>query len=201
VVAVVTCPDNGWRTARLDLGRSTGILDALPIGTFRLPSLDATTRIAAFEKAFQREHIVLSSDAQQQLGSLAVSAIWARGRQFSLVAKMVLRLVAERAQDMAAVEEVEQAFEFYARGKTGGTQMVIRQKASPKNNPFSSVGGTGDAKKAILDALAIDSCKRGLLDAMGIESPVGVLLYGVLCTAVSILTHRVTNFVVSLADT
>jgi hypothetical protein len=179
VVAIVTCPDNGWRSARLDLGQSTGILDALPMGTYRLPSLDATTRKAAFEKAFHREHVVLSNDTQQQLGSLAVSALWARGRQFSLVAKMVFRLVAERGTDMATVEEVEQAFEFYARGKTGGTSMITRQKASSKNGPFSSVGGTGDAKKAILDALALDSFKRGLLGAMGIESPIGVLLYGV----------------------
>ncbi|CAB9508741.1 metalloprotease FTSH [Seminavis robusta] len=181
LVAIVTCPDNGWRSAGVTGTSSTGILNALPMGTYRLPALNAATRIRAFERALERERIELAdNDARQQVQTLAVAALWAKGRQFTLVAKRLQRLIAlEGTCAAATAEQVQQAFDFYASGKPGGTQLVARQRASSsKLDPFSSVGGTGEAKKALLDALTLDASKRALLDSMGLDSPIGVLLYG-----------------------
>lgn len=184
LVAVVTCPDNGWRSTQ-KLNHYNGILDALPVGVFRLPSLDSSTRLKAFQRAYENEGVELTTQALELLQSFARSQLWARGRFFSLVACMTKQLMLKNGRSAAGKLELEEAFANFAFNSPGSTADLFRKMDDFKNRQvaflrkekaFDSVGGTEKAKMALQDALLLDSTQRSLLHFWGVDSPVGVLV-------------------------
>lgn len=196
LVAIVTCPDDGWRSVRVDSGRdimghNSCILDALPLGRYRVPASSADTRLTAFQFAFQKHGIHLDDDAQKLLPLLAASAMWCRGNMFQCIAKKLR----DKRNEMGdgnddihtniTLENVESAFVSVGSGANPNREIsFLGQKEGGGNgtvssdNVFGVVGGNSSAKRSLEDALALDPTRRALLRAMDIGTPVGVLLYG-----------------------
>ena len=186
LVAIVTCPDNGWRSPQA-IGHNTCIFDALPIGTYRLPALTVATRLRSFRWAFDKEGVVLTQSAQDRLPSLAVSATWSGGSLHRSVARMVRQRLDKSHRIAATFHDLETVFGTVGRSTSGFSTFSIEEtddEAGPESSsgneedPFGFIGGSSAAKASLRDALTLDSCKRGMLQSMGIDPPIGVLFYG-----------------------
>ena len=191
LVAIVTCPDDGWRSVQARstgndvMGHTTCILDALPYGRYRLPALSAATRLKAFYWAFQQENVVLTEDAQRRLPLLAASAVWCRGNMFRAVARRLRRCSDEQILPTAAQrvtsKDIEVALVSIGKGTSVTSKISFLAQTegnSSGEDPFGVVGGNSDAKQSLQDALALDVTKRSVLRSMGLGTPIGVLLYG-----------------------
>jgi hypothetical protein len=182
LVAVMTCPDN-WSNPQT---RTTALSSAMR--TFRLPSLDSSTRLSAFQWAFAKENMVISGGVAQRLPFLAASAVWARGADFRRLARRI-RARSERNETSRqmpadsngltpALTDVE--LEFASIGKQTGSMSSIQFLADSGDvdGLFHDVGGHEEAKAALSDALALDRDHRRLLASLGLAPATGVLLYG-----------------------
>jgi hypothetical protein len=181
LVAVMTCSDN-WSNPQTG---TTALSSAM--GTFRLPSLDSSTRLSAFQWAFTKENMVISGGVAQQLPFLAASAVWARGADFRRLTRRI-RARSERNGTRAtsadsngltpALADVED--EFAGIGKQTGSLPSIQflAESSDEKGLFHDVGGHEEAKAALSDALALDRDHRQLLTSLGLAPATGVLLYG-----------------------
>jgi hypothetical protein len=180
LVAVMTCPDNRW-------SRDTGNTLTSCMGMYRLPNLTSTTRLAAFQWAFQKEGLVLSDAAEKRLPYMAASAVWARGAEFRRMARRIRsqvdksRSVLPTAESkpglLASVGDVES--EFLSLGRQGSSSCSVQFLAdSNVDNLFDAVGGNEEAKAALTDALALDADRRRLIASFGLKPATGILLYG-----------------------
>ena len=186
LVAVVTCPDNGWRSPQA-IGHSTCIFDALPIGTYRLPALTVNTRLRAFRWAFAKEGVELSQNAKDRLYALAVSATWCGGNRHRSVARTVRQRLDKSRRTLASIQDLEAVFGSVGRSPSGFSSIAIEDSSvadetggtSDKlEDPFDFIGGSAAAKASLRDALTLAGSKRVLLESMGIDPPIGILFYG-----------------------
>lgn len=186
LVAVVTCPDNGWRSPQA-IGHSTCIFDVLPIGTYRLPALTVDARLRAFRWAFDKEGIQLVQEAHDRLYALAVSATWCGGNRHISVARLLRQRLDKSHKTVAFTQDVEAVFALVGRSTSGfssisieeaGVENTSEDTSSKLKDPFDFIGGSAAAKASLRDALTLDHSKRALLDSIGIDPPIGILFYG-----------------------
>ena len=195
LIGIVTCPDDGWRSVQMGTSgvtvASTTILDSMQGGRYKLPSLTAPTRFKAFSQALHRAHLVLRDEpARRRLAVLAASAGWAKGRAFQRVATAVLQqqrplLNHDEEDPSVSKTDLDQAFARVQAVYSDFADVSFQSAASdaPQDGSdgdvlFHSVGGNGQAKEALEDALALDPAKRQLLARYGLSTPTGILLYG-----------------------
>ena len=186
IVAIVTCPDNGWRSPQA-IGHNTCIFDALPIGTYRLPALSVDTRLRAFRWAFAQEGVALSQNAKNRLYALAVSATWSGGNRHKHVARMLRQRLDKSQRTIASIQDLEAVFGSVGRNTSGFSSIAIEDSSvageagdtsDKMEDPFHFIGGSADAKASLRDALTLDDSKRVLLESMGIDPPIGILFFG-----------------------
>jgi hypothetical protein len=182
LVAIMTCPDS-WSNPQTG---TTALSSAM--GTFRLPSLDSSTRLSAFQWAFTKENMVISGGVAQRLPFLAASAVWARGADFRRLARSIQarserneasrKTPADSNGLTPSLTDVE--LEFASIGKQTGSLSSIQFLADSGDAEglFHDVGGNEEAKAALSDALALDRDHRRLLVSLGLAPATGVLLYG-----------------------
>jgi ATP-dependent 26S proteasome regulatory subunit len=99
---------------------------------------------------------------------------------------MTRQLLEKDGRNAAGPDDLKKIFRTFATDSRGATTIQLQTiedgetgaVSEQKENAFDSVGGTDEAKKALQDALLLDYTKRALLESWGIDSPVGVLLYG-----------------------
>jgi SpoVK/Ycf46/Vps4 family AAA+-type ATPase len=193
----VTCPDDGWRASNGDsTGGGSSVFDALVGGRYRVEPLTAATRLAAFRRAFERHHIRLDKEAEDQLPLLCASALWAHGTSFERVARKFRALLVKQGnQELTASVG---AFELALRTVRGGnaiasaqvrfqgtsgveqpaSALVKRQGIQGGDKFLGAVGGNSEAKLSLEDALALDPTRRQILAKFGLSPPTGILLYG-----------------------
>jgi SpoVK/Ycf46/Vps4 family AAA+-type ATPase len=197
LIGVVTCDDNGGRNREFTLNLSTG-LDALVAGRYRLPPLSAKCRLVAFTDAFERANLSLSDEATRRLPILAASATEARGRSFSDVASCLGKLSTQSGN--VALDELVSAFSFLKRGDSSLSKVEFTKSDSnvlDVRDIFSTVGGNEEAKKAIVEALALNREVRRLLQSFGLSPPTGVLLYGPPGTGKTLLAKSISKLLTS----
>ena len=176
LVGIMTCDDGGGRSRSM---QSTNLSDGLQAGRYRLPALSAKTRIRAFQLAFERLNISLSSEAAHRLPLLAASAVVARGRAFSDVAHRLKEL--NKGKREASLLDLKNALLILQKGTPSLSKVEFTGSESyliDGAKLFDSVGGNIKAKQAIEEALALDPEKRRMLRLFGLSPPTGVLLYG-----------------------
>lgn len=186
LVAIVTCPDDGWRSAR----GNTSIFDSLVAGRYRLPALTASTRLSALLASFQREELQLSFDLEQRLPFVAASAVWARGSVFQRLARQA-RMISSDHGGVVGVDTVETALASIGKTSSAGSEVRFLAQDDAGSDFFSTVGGNEKAKMALEDALALDSGRQRMLDAFGLLAPTGILLYGPPGTGKTLLAKAV----------
>lgn len=193
LVAIVTCPDDGWRSNKRsnDDSYSLTILESIQAGRFRLPFLSASTRLSAFRHAFSCEGISLEKDANEALPFLAASASWAFGSVFVRIARFLKAELTARGQALATVADLRSAFSSQSDVRPGGSTVEFLSSQSGQAAPFASIGGNEEAKRAIEDALALDKNRRQLLNRLGLPLPTGLLLYGPPGTGKTLLARAV----------
>ena len=197
LIGVVTCDDNGGRNREFTSNLSTG-LDALVAGRYRLPPLSAKCRLVAFTDAFERANLSLSDEATRRLPILAASATEARGRSFSDVASCLGKLSTQSGN--VALDELVSAFSVLKRGDSSLSKVEFTKSDSNVlgvRDIFSTVGGNEEAKKAIVEALALNREVRRLLQSFGLSPPTGVLLYGPPGTGKTLLAKSISKLLTS----
>lgn len=192
LVGIITCADGvgGAKGSEQSENLSTA-LDALVAGRYRLPALSAKYRLLAFQKAFHRANVSLSSEALDRLPILAASAVEARGRAFSEVARCLAKLSATKYE--ASLQDLKVALSILQRGVSSSSNVEFTENESTAEDAdlFASVGGNVEAKHALEEALAIDPVKRRTLRAFGLSPPTGLLLYGPPGTGKTLLAKSV----------
>ncbi|KAG7359867.1 cell division cycle protein [Nitzschia inconspicua] len=186
LVGIVTCPDDGWKSARRHVGEGLGgettILDCMTWDRYRLPMLTAETRLNAFRAAFQKEGITMDLMSQQRLPNIAASAAWAKGRAFGAVAQHLKQLMSlEQEADLKDLKKAFAAIQQNSSSFANVSFEAVDDATSLDSEPtsfFASIGGNAQAKASLEDALALDPSKRALLARFGMSPPTGVLLYG-----------------------
>jgi SpoVK/Ycf46/Vps4 family AAA+-type ATPase len=141
--------------------------------------LSATTRRLAFQTAFERVGVSLSSEASNRLPILAASAVSARGRAFSDVARRLKQLGKGKSQ--VSLLDLKTALLVLQNGSSSASKVEFtgsEPESADCAQLFESVGGNMNAKQAIEEALALDPKKRRILRTFGLSPPTGVLLYG-----------------------
>lgn len=189
LVGIMTCEDGGSGTGEETLSNR---LDMLVAGRYRLPTLSAKCRLAAFQNAFDRVSVKLSDEAMNRLPLLAASAVEARGRAFSDVAACLATLSAGKRD--ASLRDLTIALSTLKRGASSASKVEFTEKESvvvADKDVFSSVGGNMEAKQAIEEALAVDPEKRRILRSFGLSPPTGLLLYGPPGTGKTLLAKSV----------
>lgn len=197
LIGIMTCDDGGGESRGTSLNLSLG-LDALVAGRYRLPSLSANCRLVAFQNAFSRANVSLSSEVASCLPILAASAVEARGRAFSDVASRLAKLPEEKQQ--ASLADLKSALSVMQRGGSPSSKVEFTDSNSDtlgRDDRFSSVGGNVVAKKAIEEALALDPIKRQILKSFGLPPPTGLLLYGPPGTGKTLLAKSVAKLLKS----
>jgi len=189
LVAIVTCPDNGWRLSSQTAGGGSGstcIFDVLPVGTYRLPSLTAATRLGAFRWAFAREEVSLTKRSRDRLPSLAASATWGGGNLHISVARMLRQRLDKCKRKEATIQDLKAVFDSVGSCTSGLSLLSMEEldededdrTGDEMHDPFAFIGGSSAAKEALRDALTLDATKREMLQRMGIDPPIGILFYG-----------------------
>jgi len=193
LVAIATCPDNGWRSAQTTMGgigHTSCILDAVPTGTYRLPTSDKKTRLGALKWACQQESLAFTKEAFIRLEALASMVVWCRGSLFATVARTLRQMLDKdtHQDDKVTSTDLDIAFSSLGRHMAGFSNFAIQSTESvqsyyggpsnQRNGASHFVGGNIVAKRSLEDAVTLDSTKREMLESMGIDPPVGVLLYG-----------------------
>lgn len=195
----MTCDDDGGMSKGTSISTNmSSSLDVLVAGRYRLPALSAPCRVVAFRKAFDRFNIKLDDKAMARLPILAASAVEARGRAFSDVARCLVNLV--RGKAVASLEDLEVAFRILRRGASSLSKVEFAEKETKSNvgnDLFASVGGNVEAKHAIEEALALDPEKRRILRAFSLSPPTGILLYGAPGCGKSLLAKSVAKLLKS----
>lgn len=199
LVAVVTCPDDGWRSARGNDStlRTACIFDSLVAGRYRLPALTASTRLSALLASFRRENVPLSCDLEQRLPFLAASAVWAKGSMFRRLARQAKMMSADHG-GLVEVDTVVSALASIGKTSSAGTEVRFLAQDNAGSDFFSTVGGNEEAKMALEDALALDNGRQRMLDAFGILAPTGILLFGPPGTGKTLLAKAVARLLRSL---
>jgi len=189
----MTCGDDGGRSRGFGLsGNFSSSLDALVAGRYRLPALSAKCRSVAFQRAFDRSNVSLSTEAANRLPLLAASAVGARGRAFSDVANCLAKLTT--GKDKASLHDLKVALSSLRRGASAASKVEFvenESEASGEKELFSAVGGNVEAKRAIEEALALDPEKRRILQTFGLSPPTGLLLFGPPGTGKTLLAKSV----------
>jgi ATP-dependent 26S proteasome regulatory subunit len=195
LVGVLTCPDAGGPVSG-DPSTSKPAWDIMVVGTYRLPALTASTRLAAFQAALQREGLVWDTPVEEALPRLAASAIWARGSAFDRLAQYV-----GQDKEGCTVRALHRALVTVGRLGSSSPSSVTKTKvsfeaaanpnSSQKDALFGSVGGNTEAKMALREALALDPKRRKLLASFGLSPPTGVLLFGPPGTGKTLLAKAV----------
>ena len=190
LVAIVTCPDDGWRSTTEGVSSnsafrsSTCILDAMYGGRYRLPSLTATTRLDAFRCAMAQELLEPDQDLRERLPFLAASATWARGASFCKVARHIRYASSSYQGQPVSIRDFSNAMAVvgeHSLSRSSEVEFLASQDDDDDNEDvdvFASVGGNEEAKVALKDALALDPLQRKMMAAFGLSPPTGVLLYG-----------------------
>eukprot|EP00980_Cylindrotheca_fusiformis_P004457 scaffold953_cov141-Cylindrotheca_fusiformis.AAC.1 len=188
LIAIVTCPNDGWKSSQRDAGESSSILDSLVGGKYRIQPLTAETRLRAFSGIFQERNIHLESSASAKLPLAAASAAWAKGSAFARVASNIARLSAKGIgmDIVATAADLELAMSKVKADCTDFAQVSFQTNDDDNDATktrtggpfFESVGGNTAAKGALEDALALDPNMRKMLARFGLTSPVGIMLYG-----------------------
>jgi ATP-dependent 26S proteasome regulatory subunit len=176
LVGIITCDDDG---GRLKNSESTNLSVGLQAGQYRLPMLSAKTRLLAFQRAFERVKVSLSSEAANRLPILAASVVSARGRVFSDVARRLKQL--GKGKNQVSLLDLKTALLILQKGSSSVSKSELigsEPETADIVQLFESVGGNMDAKQAIEEALALDPEKRRILKTFGLSPPTGVLLYG-----------------------
>lgn len=185
LVAVVTCPDDGFRSQIRRMGSSgvnesiSTIFDSLIAGRYRLPDLKASTRLQAFLWAFREEKLQLETELELQLPFIAASAVWARGPAFQSVVRQV-RTRIESFSNVATLAIFLSVLNTYGSTQKSGSavQFLARNDVNKSDELFSSVGGNKESKSALEDALGIHPNRMQLILSIGLSLPTGILLYG-----------------------
>ena len=186
LVAIVTCPDNGWRSPQA-VGHSTCIFDVLPCGTYRLPTLTVASRLRAFRWSFEKEKVKLTQEAQDRMYALAVSAAWSGGSRHRSVARLLRQRLNKNHKTLASVHDLEAVFASVGKSMPGFSSFPIEESStenakegvpSKLDDPFDFIGGSAAAKASLRDALTLDTSKRAILESLGIDPPIGILFYG-----------------------
>eukprot|EP00581_Thalassiosira_minuscula_P001041 CAMPEP_0183748186 /NCGR_PEP_ID=MMETSP0737-20130205/67640_1 /TAXON_ID=385413 /ORGANISM="Thalassiosira miniscula, Strain CCMP1093" /LENGTH=970 /DNA_ID=CAMNT_0025983905 /DNA_START=20 /DNA_END=2932 /DNA_ORIENTATION=- len=192
LVGVTTCLDSNGKGSVLQ-----SAMDAINGGRFRVPLPSAETRLTAFEHSFEAFGVKLTEDAKKVLPELASAVTWASGSAFLDVARKLstdmkrlgLHLVSGQVLRRALMLGHAQSRETAAN--SSGVSSLGESSRLTKAVTFSSVGGNGEAKLALEDALALDPAKRRLLSRFGLQTPTGVLLYGPPGTGKTLLARAV----------
>jgi SpoVK/Ycf46/Vps4 family AAA+-type ATPase len=191
LIAIVTCPEDGWRKT----GESSTILDTMVGGRYRLPSLSAKTRLAAFSGALKQESLNLQLDdtAMARLPVAAASAAWAKGSAFRRVATKLREIVKDKSDPethIVTTQDLERALAWIKNDSADFAQVSFQAQEDSTSSSssslqsvgntslFESVGGNTQAKVSLEDALALDPNKRRMLARFGLSPPTGILLYG-----------------------
>ena len=193
LIGIMTCDDDGRRSRDSMSNLSTG-LDALVAGRYRLPPLSAKCRLVAFENAFERANVSLSDEATRRLPILAASATEARGQSFADVATCLAKRSTKSGR--ISLDELISAFSVLKRGESSLSKVEFTESdsnISGVGDIFSTVGGNVEAKKAIVEALALNPEKRRLLRSFGLSPPTGLLLYGPPGTGKTLLAKSVSK--------
>ena len=193
LVGVMTCDYGERRSAGNDASTSLSAgMDMLVAGRYRLPSPSAKCRIVAFQKAFERVKVSLSSEATGQLPLLSALAVEARGCMFSNAARCLAKLTEGKSE--ASLQDLKAALSTLQRGASSSSKVEFtgnETEAMDGDDLFSSVGGNVEAKRAIEEALALDPKKRAILRSFGLSPPTGLLLYGPPGTGKTLLAKAV----------
>lgn len=179
LVAIVTCPDDGWRNQRDDALSTNrlNIFDSLNGGQYRLPTLSATTRLASFQNALHLHCGPISPDLENRLPSISASCTWAYGESFTKVATAIKNRVG--VSSPVKTSDFQQALRSCAKKGNGSAidvQFMTTDEAA--DDYFRVVGGNAEAKIALRECLSLDQGVRDILNACSMPQPSGVLLYG-----------------------
>lgn len=190
LVAIVTCPDDGWRSSHKNSGAGAdysvgcSILDCMIGDRYRIPMRTANTRLQAFSAAFAKEGLSLEPSCAARLPAAAASAAWARGSAFCTVARRMRSMLDNSSGQATKAATAHVLDRGLAWVKTGNSEFACVDFQAVKRKPDSgpsfleSIGGNVQAKLTLEDILAIDPIKRGMLSKFGLSPPSGVLLYG-----------------------
>jgi hypothetical protein len=181
----VTCDNHISRNK--GTSSNSSILNLLGENRFLLAGPSSSTRLSAYQHAFESLKIRLSQECIEALPVLAAKATSARGRCFIQTAD-ALRCMIENDDDEAALYQLETAIQKVLNlgaDSSPKSKSVLFQSTAVKSpgqsdheDMFASVGGNSEAKRALIDALALDERKRRRMALCGMSTPSGVLLYG-----------------------
>jgi ATP-dependent 26S proteasome regulatory subunit len=204
LIAIVTCPDDGYclqslcnNSSGLD-GNIMTIFDTMVSGRFRLPDLTPTTRLRSFHSALYEEEVVLSDELVQQLPVIAASALWARGPAFKKIAKLVQSR--NGVNGNVSLQLFTSILESFSKSEHSGSnvQFVLNSKESNGSGDiFHSIGGNADARLALVDALGLDTKRNARLAVFGMSRPAGILLYGPPGTGKTLIAKSVASLIQS----
>lgn len=181
VVAIVTCPDDGWQS------NGGSILHSMQAGLYRLKSLSVKTRLGAFTRALRG--VSLEENLVAQLPILTARATWARGAVFGRVG----RVLAEKARQQMRPITVEDFTAALVQQSRGSRAVSVEFSAAERDavDHFASVGGSQEAKIALEEALALNPHQKRMLEKFGLSPPTGVLLFGCPGTGKTLLAKAV----------
>lgn len=188
LVGVVTCDDHIVR--KVGSSSMNSILNLLGENRFLLTDPSSSTRLAAYQHAFASLNVRLSPECIDALPILAAKATSSRGKIFIETAKALLCMIGSNS-DEASLEQIEKAMQKVmnlgdtssSKSRSAVSFQSSAVQTSDEKDPgiadvFSSVGGNLEAKRALVDALALDERKRRRMALWGMATPSGVLLYG-----------------------
>ncbi len=195
LVGIVTCDDDGGRKAAGGSNYNMGtVLDTLGENRYRIPTASIEAQCQIFTKLVEKDDVVFSNEVKSQLPELVASVTNSRGSAFHSAASRLLYRLQQRSNDyddneeskmngtkvlVANINDVRFALSLKIRDNQDG--MILKPSSKTKDahrDIFSSIGGNGEAKKALEDALALDEGKILLLHKFGLSPPCGVMMYG-----------------------
>ena len=175
LVGVVTCEDDGGRKGAGNELMGT-VLETLGESRCRLrsPNVEGSYNICC--QLFQQHNIDLTQEARDELPFTLSSLQNPKISTYETIVRKSLQLQSETS----SVITLQQLKDIVSSSKRDKSSILSssKEKTSKSRNFFASVGGNTDAKKALLDALALDRQKRRILERFGLSPPNGVLLFG-----------------------
>ena len=184
LVGVVTCEDDGGRKVAGNELMGT-VLETLGESRCRVrsPNVEGSYKICC--QLFQQYNIDLTQEARDELPFTLSSLQNPKISTYETIVRKSLQLQSETS----SVITLQQLKDIVSSSKRDKSSILSssKEKPSTSRNVFASVGGNTDAKKALLDALALDRKKRRILERFGLSPPNGVLLFGLPGTGKTLL--------------